>query len=116
MRNIVSSSPARDRAGGPGTPATLLIVLILILRELLPLADLSVHSSAHGTDWFQNNLIKLKVQIYLPALATTGLKEQKPDGFILFRNLIFRLINHGSLDTNIYDTNIQQNFLTELTR
>ena len=116
MRNYMSSTQAKDLAGGPGTPATLLIVLILILRELLPLADLSVHSSAHGTDWFQNNLIKLKVQIYLQALATTGLKEQKPDGFILFRNLISRHINHGSLDTNIYATNFQQNFLTELTR
>ena len=85
MRNNVSSSPARDRAGGPGMPATLLIVLILILGELRPLTYLL----RAWKDWLQNNLIKIKVQIYLPALATTSLnKEQKLDGFILFRNLI----------------------------
>ena len=84
MRNNVSLSPARDRAGGPGMPATLLIVLILILGELRPLTYLL----RAWKDWLQNNLIKIKVQIYLPALATTSLKEQKLDGFILFRNLI----------------------------
>lgn len=84
MRNNVSPSPARDRAGGPGMPATLLIVLILILGELRPLTYLF----RAWKDWLQNNLIKIKVQIYLPALATTSLKEQKLDGFILFRNLI----------------------------
>ena len=84
MRNNVSSSPARDRARGPRMPATLLIVLILILGELRPLTYLF----RAWKDWLQNNLIKIKVQIYLPALATTSLKEQKLDGFILFRNLI----------------------------